>query len=155
MFDPALDMSLRTSLSPGALWVAIVDPRHLRRWWPEAAIEPREGGAIEADELPFKKKKTRHAAGRIERIDPGSYLRFAWRSKGRDATTRVEVHVSQSKSRSKVRIVESGFDRHDYSGVEVERMRDFWRERLGDLKDYAERPKHAAELEEAARRAAQ
>lgn len=154
MFDPALDMSLRTALSPGALWIAVTDPSHVSRWWPEATIDARKGGRIEVEELPFKKKKTRHASGRIEQMEHGEYLRFAWRTKGRDATTTVEVHVSQSKSKSKIRVVESGFRRHDYCGIEVERMRDFWRERLVELKSYAEAPKHAAALEEAAKRAA-
>lgn len=155
MFDPALDMSLRTPLTRKALWIAISDPRHLHAWFPEITVDVRPGGAVEAEELPFKKRRTRHASGTIEKVEPGELIRFSWRTKGRDATTRVELHVAdakgKSKQRSKLRVVESGFERDAYAAIEVERMRDFWRDRLVDLKTYAERADTAAQLERAAR----
>lgn len=153
-FPPQLDMSMRTNISTRALWFACWDAAILSEWWPELTIAKKGGGRIEVAAVPYKRKKYRHVSGRLLELKPGEHARFEWRTKGRDATTTVDVYVSQSKKKSRLRIVESGFTKDDYAAIEVERMRDFWRDRAGDLQEWLEAPGNAERLEAAAKAAA-
>lgn len=153
-FPPQLDMSMRTNLTTRALWCAFWDDTMRNEWWPELRVAKRVGGRIEATEVPYKRKKHRHASGRLLDVELGEHAQFEWRTKGRDATTTVDVYVSQSKKKSRIRIVESGFTKDDYAAIEIERMRDFWRDRLGDLQEWLEASGNAEHLESYAKRQA-
>lgn len=154
LFDPALDMPMRSTASVGALWQAVTVREFFAEWWPGLHSEPREGARIDADDLPYRKKKRRQAIGRVLEVDEGERILYEWTVEGRKHPTKVEILVSQSKKKSKVRVIESGFDKHDYIAIEVERQRDFWRDRFQDLREYLDKPKHVARLEAAAKAAA-
>lgn len=136
MHSPALDLSLRVKVSPDELWDAVTKPKHLRSWWPDLELEANDGGRIEVGALPDGKKKLRTAKGKITRFDEGERLRWTWKTKGNQRKTTVAITVSKAKKRAKIRVVETGFGLDDDVLITVERMRDYWRDRLCALAEY-------------------
>jgi uncharacterized protein YndB with AHSA1/START domain len=102
------------------VWSVVTEPDHMARWLSDSVeIDPRAGGdAIFGwDEIGFT-----HA--RVERIEPPRLFAFSWvpvlaKNASQDVaegnSTLVEFRLSEEGGGTRLRVVESGFDRLDGS----------------------------------------
>ena len=127
---------------PDRVWAIVTDPRHVARWFSdEAEIDLRPGGAMVL---------TWHGHGtyrcRVEAVDPPHRFAFRWLRRednepGDGTSTLVEFVLAAEGSGTRLRVVESGFqrlawpeeDKARYAGENA----DGWVHELNQLCDYA------------------
>jgi uncharacterized protein YndB with AHSA1/START domain len=126
---------------PEKVWAIVTEPRHVARWFSdEAEIELRAGGAM---------LLTWHGhgvyRGRVEAVEPPRRFAFRWLRRednepGEGTSTFVEFLLEPEGDGTRLRVVESGFDR--LNGAEEERARyagentEGWARELDQLRDY-------------------
>jgi uncharacterized protein YndB with AHSA1/START domain len=129
---------------PDVVWAIVTEPRHVARWFSdEAEIDLRPGGAM---------LLTWHGRGsyrgRVEAVEPPHAFVFRWmRREGEEpaegTSTRVEITLSAEGPRTRLRVVESGFQ--ELAWDEEEKARYVgensagWVHELTELRDYAAR----------------
>lgn len=138
MHTPSLDISLRVGAPVETVWTALTTPKARETWWPHSSFAPHEGERFEADVPVAGKKKPRRASGVITAIDDAAHeLHVEWERSPGPVTTTVHVFVTETKRRSKIRIIEEGFSAdHPDAAVIVAASRDGWRTVLSDLAAY-------------------
>jgi len=129
---------------PDRVWAIVTDPRHVARWFSdEAEIDLRPGGAMV---LTWQGHGTYR--GRVEAVDPPRRFAFRWLRReddepGDGMSTLVEFVLAAEGSGTRLRVVESGFqrlawpeeDKARYAGENA----DGWVHELNQLRDYAAR----------------
>jgi uncharacterized protein YndB with AHSA1/START domain len=130
------------------VWELVTEAEHLGRWFADAGaeVELRPGGAMA---LHWAEHGT--ARGRIEAVEPQRRFGFRWAPfqdpRGGDPTegnsTQVEFTLSAEGDGTRLRVVESGFERLDTSEevrrANLEENTEGWRMELGELQEYAAR----------------
>ena len=128
--------------SPDRVWAIVTDPRHVARWFSdEAEIDLRPGGAMA---LTWHGHGTYR--GRVEAVAPPHRFAFRWLRRednepGDGTSTLVEFVLAAEGSGTRLRVVESGFqrlawpeeDKARYAGENA----DGWVHELNQLCDYA------------------
>jgi uncharacterized protein YndB with AHSA1/START domain len=124
---------------PDRVWAIVTDPRHVARWFSdEAEIELRSGGAML---LRWHGHGTYR--GRVEAVDPPHRFAFRWLRREHDdgSSTLVEFILAPEGSSTRLRVVESGFQRLAWAEDEKARYAgenaDGWVHELNQLRDYA------------------
>ena len=129
---------------PDRVWAIVTDPRHVAGWFSdEAEIDLRPGGAMV---LTWQGHGTYR--GRVEAVDPPRRFAFRWLRRennepGDGTSTLVEFILAAEGSGTRLRVVESGFqrlawpeeDKARYAGENA----DGWVHELNQLHDYAAR----------------
>ena len=124
------------------VWAIVTDPRHVARWFSdEAEIDLSPGGAMV---LTWHGHGTYR--GRVEAVDPPHRFAFRWLRRednepGDGTSTLVEFVLTAEGSGTRLRVVESGFqrlawpeeDKARYAGENA----DGWILELSQLRDYA------------------
>ncbi|WP_158088565.1 SRPBCC domain-containing protein [Thermoactinospora rubra] len=92
------------------VWDLIASPASLARWFPGAAMELREGAPAR-----FDLGAEDIINGVVERVDPPRLLSWRWclapgHSVQDDRTTLVTLTLTGEGGRTRVRVVETGFD---------------------------------------------
>lgn len=124
------------------VWHLVTEPEHIRRWFADQAeIDLRVGGA---GHLAFR---DHDAYGlQVEVLDPPRRFAFRWvRRPGSvvraDNSLLVEFTLLPEGGRTRLRVVESGFDQVDWSDEAKARYAEDhaggWQRILGRLRDYA------------------
>jgi uncharacterized protein YndB with AHSA1/START domain len=130
------------------VWELVTKAEHLGRWFGDAGAEVdlRPGGAMELRWTDYGSSR-----GRIEAVEPQRLFAFRWAPfedpGGVDPTegnsTRVEFTLSEEGQRTRLRVVESGFEAlatsEEQREKNLEGNTDGWRMELGELQDYATR----------------
>jgi|GEM_PF-2474271 len=147
MLDPSLDISIRVAAPQEVVWAALVRPRFRVEWWPELELRARVGSRVAQPAADGRATPRADLAGRVLDVDAPSRLHFKWGR--RDAPrTNVEWLLEPKKhGRTRVRVVETGFERKPYAAIDISLYRDAWRSRLGDLDDYLASPGVVARIE--------
>ncbi len=105
--------------------------KHTRSGSPEAVtIEPRDGGRI------FERTSSgdEHDWGEVLSWEPPSRLRYLWHIYGpRERATEVEIRFEDEGRQTRVRVLQSGFDR---LGTEAESLRERNHAGWSDLFEY-------------------
>ena len=130
------------------VWQLVTEAEHLGRWFGDAGAEVdlRPGGAME---LRWNEYGT--SRGRIEAVEAPRLFAFRWAPfkdpAGVDPTdgnsTRVEFTLNEEGQRTRLRVVESGFE--TLATSEAQRRKNLdgntegWRMELGELQEYATR----------------
>jgi uncharacterized protein YndB with AHSA1/START domain len=123
------------------VWAIVTDPRHVARWFSdEAEIDARPGGAML---LTWHGHGTYR--GRVETFDAPHTFAFRWLRRednepGEGTSTLVEISLIAEDARTRLRVVESGFqdltlaedDKAEYAGENAEG----WNRELDELRDY-------------------
>jgi uncharacterized protein YndB with AHSA1/START domain len=129
---------------PDRVWAIVTDPRHVARWFSdEAEIDLRPGGAML---LTWHGHGHGTYRGRVEAVDPPHRFAFRWLRRednepGDGTSTLVEFVLAAEGSGTRLRVVESGFqrlawpeeDKARYAGENA----DGWVHELNQLSDYA------------------
>ena len=127
---------------PAKVWTIVTDARHVARWFSdEAAIDLQPGGAM---------LLTWHGdgsyRGRVEAVDPPHRFAFRWLRRegsepGDGTSTLVEFILVPEGSGTRLRVVESGFQRLAWGEEDKARYAgenaDGWVHELNQLRDYA------------------
>jgi uncharacterized protein YndB with AHSA1/START domain len=127
---------------PDVVWAIVTEPRHVARWFSdEAQIDLRPGGAML---LTWHRHGTYR--GRVEAVEPPHTFAFRWvRRENVDpvegTSTLVEITLAAEGSRTRIRIVETGFSRLKWAEEDKARYADEnsqgWIRELDELRDYA------------------
>lgn len=130
---------------PGVVWAIVTEPRHVARWFSdEAEIDLRPGGAM---------LLTWHGhgsyAGRVEAVEQPHRFAFRWLRRegggqpGEGTSTLVEFTLEPEGEGTRLRVIESGFQRLAWAAEEKARYADEnaagWIRELDELRDYAAR----------------
>jgi uncharacterized protein YndB with AHSA1/START domain len=129
---------------PDVVWSIVTEPRHVARWFSdEAEIDLRPGGAM---------LLTWHGhgayQGRVETVDPPHTFAFRWLRRennepGEGTSTLVEFTLAREGSRTRLRVVESGFQQLRWAEEERARYADEnsqgWVHEFDELRDYVGR----------------
>jgi uncharacterized protein YndB with AHSA1/START domain len=127
---------------PEKVWAIVTEPRHVARWFSdEAEIDLRPGGAM---------LLTWHGhgayRGRVEAIEPPHRFAFRWLRRednepGAGTSTLVEFTLVREGARTRLRVVESGFQELRWAEEDKARYADEnthgWVLELNELRDYA------------------
>ena len=141
MVPDSISRDVLIGAPPERVWAIVTEPRHVARWFSdEAEIDLRPGGAM---------LLTWHGhgvyRGRVEAVEPPRRFAFRWLRRednepGEGTSTFVEFLLEPEGSGTRLRVVESGFDRLDWP--EQERARyagensEGWVYELGQLREY-------------------
>jgi uncharacterized protein YndB with AHSA1/START domain len=127
---------------PDRVWAIVTDPRHVACWFSdEAEIDLRPGGAMV---LTWHGHGTYR--GRVEAVDPPHRFAFRWLRRednepGDGTSTLVEFVLAAEGSGTRLRVVESGFQRLTWPEEDKARYAgenaDGWVHELNQLRDYA------------------
>jgi uncharacterized protein YndB with AHSA1/START domain len=129
---------------PDEVWAIVTEPRHVARWFSdEAEIDLRPGGAM---------LLTWHGhgsyRGRVEAVEPPHRFAFRWLRRednepGEGTSTLVELTLAPEGARTRLRVVETGFQRLTWAEEDKARYADEntqgWVLELDELRDYASR----------------
>jgi uncharacterized protein YndB with AHSA1/START domain len=127
---------------PEKVWAIVTEPRHVARWFSdEAEIDLRPGGAM---------LLTWHGhgayRGRVEAVEPPRRFAFRWLRRednepGEGTSTFVEFLLEREGDGTRLRVIESGFDRLNWAEEERARYAGEntygWAHELEQLRDYA------------------
>jgi uncharacterized protein YndB with AHSA1/START domain len=129
---------------PERVWAIVTEPRHVARWFSdEADIDLRPGGAML---LTWHGHGTYR--GRVEAVEPPHRFAFSWLRRednqpGEGTSTLVEITLAPEGPRTRLRVVESGFQRLTWAEEDKARYTDEntqgWSHELNELRDYAAR----------------
>jgi uncharacterized protein YndB with AHSA1/START domain len=124
------------------VWHIVTEPEHIRQWFADQAeIDLRVGGA---GHLAFKDQDAYQL--QVEALDPPRRFAFRWvRRPGSvvrsDNSLLVEFTLVSEDGRTRLRVVESGFDQIDWSDEAkakyAEEHSGGWQRILGRLREYA------------------
>lgn len=129
---------------PDVVWAIVTEPRHVARWFSnEAEIDLRPGGAM---------RLTWHGhgtyRGRVESVEPPHAFAFRWvrredHEPAEGTSTLVEITLSAEGLRTRLRVVETGFQQLTWGEEDKARYADEnsqgWVHELNELRDYAAR----------------
>jgi uncharacterized protein YndB with AHSA1/START domain len=129
---------------PDVVWAIVTEPRHVARWFSdEAEIDLRPGGAM---------LLTWHGhgsyRGRVEAVEPPRRFAFRWMRRegvapGEGTSTLVEITLSAEGPRTRLSVVETGFQELTWAEEDKARYADEnsqgWVHELTELRDYAAR----------------
>lgn len=147
MLDPSLDISIRIAAPQEVVWAALVRPRFRDEWWPELDLRARVGSRVSQPAAGGRGTPRMGLSGRVLDVDAPSRLHFAW-GRPDGPKTNVEWLLEPKKhGRTRVRVVETGFERKPNTAIDVALYRDAWRSRLGDLDDYLASPEVVARIQ--------
>ena len=146
MSTDQIEREVTIEAPPERVWALLTEAEHLGTWFGDsgAEIDLQPGGAIA---LHWAEHGTVH--GRVERVEPPRFFSFRWApfkepggAEPRDGnSTLVEFSLIPDGDRTRVRVVESGFDELDMSEdqrrAQREGNRKGWEIELGHLADRA------------------
>ena len=129
---------------PEVVWAIVTEPRHVARWFSdEAEIDLRPGGSM---------LLTWHGHGayraRVEAVEPLHTFAFRWLRRednepGDGTSTRVEITLAPEGPRTRLRVVETGFQQLTWAEADKARYAEEntqgWIQELNELRDYAAR----------------
>jgi uncharacterized protein YndB with AHSA1/START domain len=132
------------------VWAALTEAEHVGTWFGDegAEVDLRPGGTMK---VRWKEHGTQLTT--IERVEPERYFSWRWMSPegqapNADNSTLVEFSLTPEGNGTRLRVVETGFDKLDLPEEErAARFRDNtqgWGEELNELRDYAQRLASAA-----------
>jgi uncharacterized protein YndB with AHSA1/START domain len=126
------------------VWAVITDPAHVMGWFGETAeIDLRPGGRIThawKEEGGLTEER-----GIVERVEPPHYFSYRWirgaEAEAReDNSTLVEFTLAADGEATRLRVVETGFSKLDWSEDErredAESHHEGWEHELGELREY-------------------
>jgi uncharacterized protein YndB with AHSA1/START domain len=126
------------------VWAVLTEPEHVAGWFSdEAKIDLRPGG-----DATFFWHQHGPALAWVERVEPPSFFAFRWvRAVGegqrRDNSTLVEFILAEEGDRTRLRVVESGFQELAWSEDKKARYSDEnrkgWQLELDELREYVSR----------------
>ena len=125
------------------VWRIVTEPDQIVQWFAdEAELQLTPGG-----EGHFSFKNRREWALRVEAVDPPRRFAFRWHSPGDDRNSmHVEFTLHQEAGKTRLRVVESGFENVDWSDEEKARYAEDhsrgWATYLGRLREVASRGRH-------------
>ena len=127
---------------PAVVWAIVTEPRHVARWFSdEAQIDLRPGGAML---LTWHGHGTYR--GRVEAVEPPHTFAFRWVRReddepGEGTSTLVEITLAGEGPRTRLRVIETGFQRLTWAEEDKARYADEnsagWIRELDELRDYA------------------
>ncbi len=127
---------------PPVVWAIVTEPRHVARWFSdEAQIDLRPGGAML---LTWHGHGTYR--GRVEAVEPPHTFAFRWVRReddepGEGTSTLVEITLAAEGTRTRVSVVETGFQRLTSAEEDKARYADEnsqgWIHEHNELRDYA------------------
>jgi uncharacterized protein YndB with AHSA1/START domain len=130
---------------PDKVWTIVTEPRHVARWFSdEAEIDLRPGGAML---LTWHGHGTYR--GRVEAVEPPHRFTFRWLRRednepGEGTSTLVEFTLAPEGTRTRLRVVETGFQGLTWAEEDKARYADEnaqgWIHELNELRDYASGP---------------
>lgn len=145
MVRDRIEREIEIAALPERVWQIITQAEHLGKWFGESAdIDLRPGGAIT-----LRWEKYGSVYGIVEKIERPRYFSFRWvpaapGERPTDGnTTLVEFTLTPEGARTRLQVVETGFE--SVSASESERAETFeshsegWVRELGELREYAER----------------
>jgi uncharacterized protein YndB with AHSA1/START domain len=142
MVPSAVEKEILIEAPVDVVWRMVTEPEHIRQWFADQAeIDLRVGGA---GHLAFKGSDAYQL--QVEALDPPRRFAFRWvRRPGsvvrRDNSLLVEFTLFPENGRTRLRVVESGFDEVDWSDEAkakyAEDHADGWHRILGRLREYA------------------
>ena len=129
------------------VWALLTEAEHLGRWFADsgAEIDLRPGGALT---MQWSEYGTAHC--RVVDVEPHTRFSYRWvpyPSEGAEPTegnsTLVEFTLEPEAGGTRLRVVESGFDKlertPDAIDEAVKGNTEGWKAELGELREYAER----------------
>jgi uncharacterized protein YndB with AHSA1/START domain len=126
------------------VWRIVTEPDQIVQWFSdEAEFDLRPGG-----EGHLRFKGSDQYAIQVEAVEPPRRFAFRWAyahdSRPRERSSMlVEFTLQQEADKTRVRVVESGFDKVDWSDDEMAKYADDhgtgWSHHLGRLRDFAKR----------------
>ena len=127
---------------PHVVWAIVTEPGHVARWFSdEAQIDLRPGGAML---LTWHGHGTYR--GRVEAVEPPHRFAFRWVRRedddpGEGTSTLVEITLAGEGPRTRLRVIETGFQRLTWAEEDKARYADEnsqgWIHELNQLRDYA------------------
>ena len=127
---------------PHVVWAIVTEPCHVARWFSdEAQIDLRPGGAML---LTWHGHGTYR--GRVEAVEPPHRFAFRWVRReddepGEGTSTLVEITLAGEGPRTRLRVIETGFQRLTWAEEDKARYADEnsqgWTHELNQLRDYA------------------
>ncbi len=144
MIPSAIEREILIEAPIDVVWRVVTEPSQIKEWFSEEAeIEPRAGGG---GRLAFKSGDTYEL--QIEAMEPPRRFAFRWvQPQGEvvrtDNSMLVEFLLEPDAGNTRLRVIESGFDRVDWSDEKktkyFENHTKGWEMLLGRLRDYAPR----------------
>ena len=142
MVPDSISREVVIDASPEVVWTIVTDPRHVARWFSdEAEIDLRPGGAM---------LLTWHGHGvyraRVETVEPPRVFAFRWLLRGHNepgegTSTLVQMTLLPEGPRTRLRVVETGFQQLPWAEGDKARYADEntegWIRELDELSDYA------------------
>ena len=142
MIPDRISREIVIDAAPQVVWAIVTEPRHVARWFSdEAQIDLRPGGAM---------RLTWHGhgtyPGRVEAVEPPHRFAFRWVRReddepGEGTSTLVEITLVAEGARTRLRVVETGFQRLTWAEGDKARHADEnnqgWIHELNQLRDYA------------------
>ena len=142
MIPDRISREIVIDAAPQVVWAIVTEPRHVARWFSdEAQIDLRPGGAM---------RLTWHGhgtyPGRVEAVEPPHRFAFRWVRReddepGEGTSTLVEITLAGEGPRTRLRVVETGFQRLTWAEEDKARYADEnsqgWSHELTELRDYA------------------
>jgi len=126
------------------VWRVVTEPEHIQHWFStEAELDPRAGGT---GRLSFKNDRTYYI--QVEAFEPPYRFAYRWaHEKGTPARPEnsmlVEITLQAEAGSTRLRVVESGFDKIDWTDEEKTRYAEDhargWQHFGELLRDYAPR----------------
>ena len=142
MGPSAVEKEILIEAPVDVVWRIVTQPEHIRQWFADQAeIELRVGGA---GHLAFKNQDSYQL--QVEALDPPHRFAFRWVRRPasvvrRDNSLLVEFTLVPEDGRTRLRVVESGFDELDWSDdAKARYMEDHtsgWQRIMVRLRDYA------------------
>lgn len=145
MVPNAIEREILIDAPVDVVWGVVTEPEQIRRWFAdETEIDLRVGGS---GRLTFQPSGDSYEL-QVEAVEPPRRFAFRW---VQPAGTPVREHTSMlveftlhpEAGRTRLRVVESGFDTVDWSDAKKQQYADNhlrgWQSLLGRLRDYASR----------------
>jgi uncharacterized protein YndB with AHSA1/START domain len=138
-----IEREILVAVPPERLWEILTRPEHIREWFMDSQVDLRPGGEMLLTSEEFGKT---HAV--VEKVDPPRTFAYRWARHpdlpvAEGTSTLVEFTLTPEGDGTRLRVVESGFDKLDTSPEEAERNHadntSGWTEMLRRVADYAER----------------
>jgi uncharacterized protein YndB with AHSA1/START domain len=143
MVPNAIEREILIDAPAEVVWDVITEPEQIREWFAnEAEIELRVGGS---GQFKFRPSGDTYQL-RVEAVDPPHRFAFRWVQPagtpvGEHNSLLVEFTLTREDRRTRLRVVESGFDGVDWSDERKQGYADNhsrgWTMLLGRLRDYA------------------
>jgi uncharacterized protein YndB with AHSA1/START domain len=148
MVPERIEREILVEAPPDVVWSAITEPEHVSRWFGDAAdIDLRPGGEAS---FTWNDDDGGTAHARIVTVERPHFFAFRWMRWSREHptgpglqegnSTLVEFSLTAEGDGTRLRVVESGFDRldgpDDSARTYFEENNTGWPKELGELRDY-------------------